>query len=63
MQRTISVAAVILVSFGQVLAGADSASPIEIGSRLELFVDDYPHRVHGREFASGFKRRNRRASS
>ena len=31
----------ILVSFGPVLAGADSASPVQVGSRLELFVDEY----------------------
>ncbi|MCY3777290.1 MAG: hypothetical protein OXH11_15045 [Candidatus Aminicenantes bacterium] len=41
MQRAIGAGVLILVSFGQVLAGADSASPLQVGSRLELFVDDY----------------------
>ena len=31
----------ILVSFGQVLAGGDTSSPLQIGSRLQLFLDDY----------------------
>ena len=41
MQRAIGATVLVLVSFGQVPAGADSASPLKIGSRLELFVDDY----------------------
>ena len=41
MQRAIGATVLVLVSFGQVPAGADTASPLKIGSRLELFVDDY----------------------
>ncbi len=41
MQRAIGATVLVLVSFGQVPAEADSTSPLKIGSRLELFVDDY----------------------